>query len=192
MASRLPYQRDVGPGALLGLIGNALRLDRATFAKAVGPDGRTRLHLGVVMVAAIASGFAAAMAAVGAGLMKDDEVALYRVFVIGWAIAIVVQLVLCTAVVWGIRAITRRPPVPFAALLRLLALSLAPCCLLFLGPLLGQTAIVTGIVTIWRWVIATVGFRVGLDASWLGAIATVLVADAIAGPITSLVMLGAR
>jgi len=186
------FQRDVGPGALIGLIGNALRLDRATFAGAVAPTGRTRLHLAVVVVAAIASGFAAAMAAVGAGLMKDDEVALYRVFVIGWGIAIVVQLVLSTGVVWGLRAITRRPPVPFSALLRLLALSLAPCCLLFLGPLLGQPALVTGAVTIWRWVIATVGFRVGLDASWLGAVATVLIADLIAAPITSLVMLGAR
>lgn len=192
MGSSLAFQRDVGPGVLLSLIGGALRLDRKTFENAAAPEGRTRLHLAVALVAAIASAFAAAMAAVGAGLMRDDEVALYRVFVFGWAVAVLVQLVLSATAVWGIRAIARRPPVPFRALLRLLALSLAPMCLLFVGPLVGQPEIVTGLVAVWRWMIAVTALRVGTDASWLGALATVVIADLIASPITSLLMLGIR
>ncbi|MBM4246489.1 MAG: hypothetical protein FJ148_22285 [Deltaproteobacteria bacterium] len=185
-------QREVGPGALARLIGGALRVDGASFREAVGPDGRTRLYLAIVLLAAVAAGFATATEAVSSGLLSERDVSVHRVLLIGWALAVVLQFVLFVCAVWILRVVTRRPPVPFRALLRLLALSLAPSVLLVLGPLSGQTAIVTAIVTVWRWVIATAGLRVGTSASWPGALLAVVLADLVSAPVAELVMLGVR
>ena len=185
-------QRDVGPGALARLIGGALRLDAATFRAAVDVQDRTRLHLAIVVLAAISGAFAAATDAVASGLLSEREVAVYRVLLIGWGVAIVLQFVLFVSAVWGVRLVTRRPPVPYLALVRLLALSLAPGVFLLLGPLFGQVAIVTGVVTVWRWIVAIAGLRIATAASWPGAVLTVVVADLLSAPIAELVMLGIR
>jgi hypothetical protein len=185
-------QRDVGPGALARLIGGALRLDGATFRAAVTVPDRTRLHLAIVVLAAVSGGFAAASEAVASGLLAENEVAVHRVLLIGWGFAIVLQFLLFVCAVWGVRLMTRRPPVAFLALVRLLALSLAPVLLTLLGPLFGQAAIVTAVVTIWRWAVAIAGLRIGTAASWPGAILTVVIADLLSAPIAELVMLGVR
>jgi hypothetical protein len=189
---RSHVQRDVGPGALARLIGGALRLDGATFRAAVMVPDRTRLHLAIVVLAAISAGFAAASEAVASGLLAETEVAVHRVLLIGWGLAIVLQFVLFVGAVWGIRFVSRRPPIPFWALVRLLALSLAPVVLMVLGALFQQAAIVTAIVTVWRWAIAITGLRIGTDASWPGAIVIVVLADLLSAPIAELVMLGIR
>ncbi|MBY0279179.1 hypothetical protein K2Z84_27920 [Candidatus Binatia bacterium] len=185
-------QRDVGPGALARLIGGALRLDGATFRAAVEVNDRTRLHLAIVVLAAISGAFAAATEAVASGLISEGEVAVHRVLLIGWGIAIVLQFVLFVTAVWGLRLVTRRPHVPYLALVRLLALSLAPGVLMVLGPLFGQAPVVTAIVTIWRWAVAIAGLRVATAASWPGAVLTIVVADLLTSPIAELVMLGIR
>lgn len=183
-------QRDVGPGALLRLIGNALRLDANTFRFAVGPEARTRIHLAIVVLAAISAAFGAAAHALNAGLLQEREVGLYRLFVIGWGLGMIVHFVLFVCAVWLLRTITRRPQVPFDALLRLLALSLAPVCLSFLGPAIGYPSETGAVLTLWRWAIALVGLRVATNASWLGGVALVLVADLIASPVADLLMVG--
>lgn len=185
-------QRDVGPGALARLIGGALRLDAATLRAAVDVRDRTRLHLAIVVLAAISSAFATGTEAVASGLLSEREVAVYRVLLIGWGVAVVLQFALFVSAVWGVRLVTRRPPVPYLALVRLLALSLAPMVFLLLGPLLGQTAIVTAVVTVWRWVVAIAGLRLATGASWPGAVLTVVTADLLSAPIAELVMLGIR
>jgi hypothetical protein len=182
--------RDAGPGALVRLIGNALRLDANTFRNALGPDSLTRLHLAVVIVAAISAAFGAATQATSEGLLQEREIGLYRVFVIGWGVGMIVHFLLFVGAVWLLRAITRRPPVDFQALLRLLALSLAPACLLFIGAAIGYPEQTGTVVTLWRWLIALVGLRVATGASWLGAAGLVIVADLVASPVADLLMLG--
>jgi hypothetical protein len=183
-------QRSVGPGALLRLVGGALRFDGATFRAAVSPSAPTRLHLAIVALAAVSNGYAYAMEAVASGMIGENDFALYRLLLLVGAAETVVQFLLFVGVIYLIRLIARRPPVGFAALCRLLALGVAPICLMFLGPAFGVQDWLRGGLIAWRIVISVVGLKIATESSWIGAVLTVVAADFVSSPIVSLLMFG--
>ena len=204
-------QRDVGPGALARLIGGALRFDPETFRRSVASQGFTRLHLAVVLVAAISIGFATAMAAVAGGVVQERESGLYRAVVLCWALACVVHFALFVGLAWLLQRFRRGAAMELAPLTRLLALSLAPFCLTVVFALFGYTPgnIVTELVASWVgptglfWmgtllgyypddltlVLGAWGLVIGVVAlrnaggSWTSATLTVLLAARLVGPL---------
>jgi hypothetical protein len=215
MASSLMWGTDVGPGALARLIFGALRFDRATFERAASADGFTRLHLAVVLLAAISIAFATATGAVAAGVVGASEPALYRAIVLCWGLAAVLHFVLFVAIAWLLQRVRGAAALTFPALTRLLSLSLAPSCLAVLLALLGfgsGSAAMTFVATqlgpraffwvgtligyypddltllvgLWGLVIGVVALRVGANTSWAAAAATVLVAARLVGPLPDL------
>ena len=216
-------QREVGPGALLRLIWGALRLDPAVFGRAASAEGLTRIYLAIVLFAAISWGFATATMAVAAGVLDEHELGFYRAVVISWAVAIVVHFLLFVGIAWLLRTVVRAA-IPIQVLTRLLALSLAPYCLgillawtgyeptefvmesiakavgpsvfFLIGSLIGYFPDdLTILLGTWGLAIAIWALRRGGVASWPGAVATVLVAARLVGPlpeIADLVMNGVR
>jgi hypothetical protein len=193
----------------------ALRLDPEAFRSAVSPEVRTRLHLAVVILAAISFGFATAMGAVAVGVLGEHEVAFYRAVVMSWAIALVVHFLLFVGIVWLLRKLMRSPHVALAALTRLLAMSLAPYALgvlvawagytpgdlamqwlaanlgqswfVLLGALLGYYPDDLALALgFWSYAIAIAGLHFGARTSWAGAAAVVLVAARLVGPLPEL------
>lgn len=205
-------QRDVGPGALLRLIGGALRFDPATFRSSAEADGFTRLHLAVVMFASIAVGFATAAGAVAGGVVAEGEPGLYRAVILCWAIAVLAHFAIFLTLAWLLQKIRRGNALPFRSLTRLLALSLAPTCLSFIAAVAGyvpSNVVMTFVATRlgpmaffvvgtllgyypddltlllggWGLAIAVVALRVGGGFPWLAAAATVLIAARLVGPL---------
>jgi hypothetical protein len=205
-------QRDVGPGALARLIGGALRFDRETFRRSAASQGFTRLHLAVVLVAAISIGFATAMAAVAGGVVEEREAGLYRAIVLCWALACVLHFLLFVALAWLLQRVRRGAAMEFAPLTRLLALSVAPFCLTVLFAVFGYTPtnlateLVAGwlgprglfwmgsllgyypddltlLLGAWALAIGVVALRIGGGGSWTSATLTVLVAARLVGPL---------
>ena len=185
-------QRNVGPGALLRLIGGALRLDGATFRAAVAPSAPTRLHLAIVALAAVSSGYAYAMEAVASGMVGERDFALYRLLVLVGIAETVIQFTLFVGVVYVIRLIARRPAVGFGALCRLFALGVAPVCLMVLGPTFGVQDWLRGGLIAWRIVISVVGLKIATESSWISAVLTVVAADFVSSPIVSVLLFGVR
>lgn len=218
-------QRDVGPGALARLIGGALRFDGDTFRRSAAADGLTRLHLAVVLLSAISIGFATAIGALAGGVVKETEPALYRAVVVCWALAVVIHFGIFVALAWLAQLVRGRAALSFRSLTRLLALSSAPACLSVLIAMvgyappsnavmalvasrLGPTAFfwvgtvlgyypddLTLVLGAWSLAIAIVALRVGARMSWPVAVAIVLIAARLVGPlpeIADLVMNGIR
>lgn len=210
--SEILVQRDVGPAALLRLIGGALRFDGATFRSSAAAEGLTRLHLAVVLLAAIVTGFATANGALTGGVVGQNEPGLYRAVILCWAIAVVLHFALFLGIAWLLQRIRRKEAPSFRVLTRLLALSLAPFCLnvlvaiagwvpgnaamSFVATRIGPTAFfivgtllgyypddVTLVLGSWGLAIAVGAIRVGTKASWLVAAATVLLAARLVGPL---------
>lgn len=208
-------QREFGPRALVRLIWGALRLDAETFRRAAGTDGLTRLHVAVALLAALSTGFATATGAVAAGVLGEKEAGFYQAVVMSWALAFALHFLLFLGIVWLIRKLTRSRALPFDALTRLLALSLAPYCasmflawagltsgdavmralanglgaswFFLLGTLIGYYPDdLTILLSLWSVVIAISGLRVGGGSSLAGATATVLVASRLVGPLPEL------
>ena len=205
-------QRDVGPGALARLIGGALRFDPQTFRRSVAMEGFTRLHLAVVLVAAISVAVATAMAAVAGGVVGEREAGLYRAVVLCWATACVLHFALFVALAWLLQRVRRSAALPLAPLTRLLALSVAPFSLavvfavagytpgnavtelaatwlgprglFWMGTLIGYYPDdLTLVLGTWGLAIAVVALRVGGGTSWTSAALTVLVAARLVGPL---------
>lgn len=205
-------QRDVGPGALARLIGGALRFDAATFRSSADAEGLTRLHLAVVLLAAIATGFATAAGAVAGGVVDQNEPGLYRAVILCWAIAVVVHFAIFLGIAWVLQKARGKSALPLKSLTRLLALSLAPSCLnvivavagyvpgnvtmTFVATRLGPTAFfvvgtllgyypddATLLLGTWGLAIAVVAVRVGGRASWPVAASSVLLAARLVGPL---------
>jgi hypothetical protein len=205
-------QRDVGPVALARLLGGALRFDASTFRRSVDADGLTRLHLAVVLLAALATGFATAAGALAGGVVAQNEPGLYRVVVLCWALAVLVHFAIFVGLAWLLQKVRRRDALPLRQVTRLLALSLAPSCLnifvaiagyvpgnvamSFVATRLGPTIFfvvgtvlgyypddVTLVLGAWGLAIAVVGMHVGGRASWLVAAATTLLAARLVGPL---------
>ncbi|MEW6272562.1 MAG: hypothetical protein AB1689_25060 [Thermodesulfobacteriota bacterium] len=183
-------ESNVGPGALFRLIGGALRLDGQTFARAVADPVVNRLGLAIVVMAALSNGFAYAAEAVAKGMVGEREYAVYRLLVIVGVVEVLAHFFLFTALAWLLRCIVDRPLPPIGRLLRPLAIALAPSCLLFLGALVGYPDVVRGVLALWRLIASVVALRAAVDASWLGAVATVLVADLAAAPLVDLTLFG--
>lgn len=172
------------------MIGGALRLDGATFRNAVAGMGETRLHLAIVAVAALSSGFSYATEGVASGLVAERDYALYRLLILVGVAETAVQFIAFVGAIYVIRLIARRPPVGFGALCRLMALGLAPVCFVFLGPMFGVQDWVRGVLIAWRIVICVVGLKIGTESSWIGAVLTVLVADFASSPVVKLLLFG--
>ncbi len=217
-------QREVGPAALLRLIGGALRFSSATFRSSASAEGLTRLHLAVAMLAAVLTGFATANGALTGGVVAQNEPGLYRAIILCWAIAVVIHFAVFLGIAWLLQRARRKDAPSLRVLTRLLALSLAPFCLnvvvaiagyvpgnvvtSFVATRLGPTAFfvvgtvlgyypddVTLLLGAWGLVIAIMALRVGTQASWFAAAATVLVAARLVGPlpeVADLVMNGLR
>jgi hypothetical protein len=184
-------QRDIGPGALLSLVGGALRLDATTFRRVAADPTLGRLCYAVVVIASLANGFGYAMEGVAGGMVGERDFPLYRLLVLVGVVETVLQFALFSALVWLVRVATRRrPAVGFGTLTRILGLALAPACFVFLGPLIGFATPVRGVLTVWRIACCVVALRAVTDASWLGAVVTVLAADLLAAPLVSLVLFG--
>lgn len=184
-------QRNVGPGALLRLIGGALRLNGATFRNAVSATAETRLHLAIVAVAALSKGFAYSMEPLPDEIATVQAPAVYqRLLLLAGVGETAIQFVLFVAAVYLLRRLTRRPPLGFAALSRLLALVFAPVCFTAAIPLLSIPNWAGIALVVWPVVIAVVGLRVGAGSSWIGALFTVLVAAYICAPLVHLLLFG--
>lgn len=181
---------NVGPGALLKLIGGGLRLDRETFVRAAGDLAVNRLGLAVVILAALSNGFAYASEGVARGMVGEREFVVYRLLVIVGIAEVVVHFFLFTAVVWLARLVADRGQSRFGVLMRPLAVALAPSCLVILGPLLGYPDTVRGVLALWRLAASVVALRAALGVSWVGAALTVLVADLGAAPLVDLALFG--
>jgi len=208
----LPLRRDVGPGALARLIFGALRFDAATFRSAASADAFTRLHLAVVILAAISIGFATAMGAVAAGVVGASEPGLYRAIVLCWGLAAVLHFAIFVAIAWLLQRLRGAAALPLRPLSRLLALSLAPSCLAVLVAMFGLasgSAAMTFVATalgpraffwlgtligyypddltlllgVWGLAIGVMALRSATDASWAVAAATVLIAARLVGPL---------
>lgn len=205
-------QRDVGPGALARLIGGALRFDAATFRRAGGAEGFTRLHLAIVVLAALSVGLATAMGAVAGGVVAEGETGLYRAVVLSWVIAAIIHFSLFVGLAWLIQRPRGRAALAFGSLTRLLALSVAPFCLTVIFAAVGYvpgnlvmelvatqlgpralfvvgTALgyypddLTILLGTWGLAIGVVGVRVGGRSSWLVAASTVLFSARLVGPL---------
>ena len=172
------------------MIGGAIRLDGATFRNAVAGVGETRLHLAIVAVAALSSGFAYATEAVSGGLVAERDFALYRLLILVGVAETAVQFIAFVGVIHVMRLITRRPAIGFGALCRLMALGLAPVCFVFLGPMFGVQDWVRGGLIAWRIVISIVALKIGTDSSWITAVLTVLGADFVSSPFVKLLLFG--
>jgi hypothetical protein len=202
------------------LIGGALRFDGDTFRRSAAADGLTRLHLAVVLLSAISIGFATAIGALAGGVVKETEPALYRAVVVCWALAVVIHFGIFVALAWLAQLV-----LSFRSLTRLLALSSAPACLSVLIAMVGYAPPSNAVMalvasrlgpTAFFWVgtvlgyypddltlvlgalslaIAIVALRVGGRVSWPVAVAIVLIAARLVGPlpeIADLVMNGIR
>lgn len=205
-------QRDVGPVALLRLVGGALRFDSGTFRSSAAAEGLTRLHLAVVMLAAVMTGFAIANGAVSGGVVGASEPGLYRAVILCWAIAVLLHFAVFLGIAWLLQRARRKDAPSLRVLTRLLALSLAPSCLnvfvaiagyvpgnlttTFIATRIGPTAFfvvgtllgyypddVALVLGAWGLAIGIVALRVGTGASWLAAAATVLLAARLVGPL---------
>jgi hypothetical protein len=168
----------------------ALRLDGETFREAVLPSAATRLHLAMVAVAALSSGYAYAMEGVTSGMLGERDFALYRLLVLVGIAETVVQFVLFVGALYLMRLIARRRGVGFGALCRLMALGMAPICFMFLGPWLGIQDWMRGALIAWRIVICVVGLKIGTESSWISAALTVLAADFVSAPVVKVLLFG--
>jgi len=183
-------ESNVGPGALIKLIGGALRFDRELYTRAIEGSTYNRLGLAVVILAALSNGFGYAAEGVARGMIGEREYAVYRLLVIVGVAEVIVHFFLFTAAAWLVRLLVDRPRAPYTRLMRPLSLALAPSCLLFLGALLGFPDAVRGVLALWRIAASVWALRLAVDASWPGAIVTVLVADLVAAPVVHLALFG--
>lgn len=182
--------QNVGPGALFGLFGGALRLDGATFRRAADDPGTTRLCIVVASLAALANGFSYGAEAASGHLLDERDFGLHRLLIAVGAAETVVHLLLFIGVTVLLRLFARDPRAKFEIFGRPLALALAPACFVFLGALFDAPGVVRPLVALWRFAACVVALRAVAETSWLGAVVTVLVADVVAAPLASVVLFG--